>query len=68
MFNIVCAFVKMKEEMLEALKTLDPESIDTAGVIAEALAAVTSDVEEVSASLQVNILVTSFCSILIGYR
>ena len=62
MFNIVCVFVKMKEKLLEALTNLDPESIDTAGVITEALTAVTSDVEEVSTSLQVNMLVTPFCS------
>ena len=67
MFNIVCVFVKMKEELLEALTNLDPESIDTAGVITEALSAVTSNVEEVSTALQVNILVTPFCSKLTEY-
>lgn len=64
----MCVFEKMKKELVEALTNLDPESIDTAGVITEALTAVTSNVEEVSTALQVNILVTPFCSKLTEYR
>lgn len=64
----MCVFEKMKKELVEALTNLDPESIDTAGVITEALTAVTSDVEEVSTALQVYILVTPFCSKLTEYR
>ena len=44
----------MKEKLLGALDSLEPESIDTLGVIIEAMATVTNDVEEVSTTAQVN--------------
>jgi len=44
----------MKEKLLGALDSLEPESLDTLGVIIEAMATVTNDVEEVSTTAQVN--------------
>lgn len=44
----------MKEQLLGALETLEPESIDTLGVMVESMATVANDVEEVSTTSQVN--------------
>ena len=44
----------MKEKLLGALDSLEPESLDTLGVIIEVMATVTNDVEEVSTTAQVN--------------
>ena len=44
----------MKENLLEALVQLDPESLDTLGVMLEAMTSLTDDVTELSSTAQVN--------------
>ena len=51
----------MKKQLLGALESLEPESIDTAGMLIEALATVTNNVEEVSTASQVNVCMIRRC-------
>ena len=54
MTNLFFNHSKMKEELLGALNQLEPESLDTLGVVLEAMSSVTNDVTELSSTAQVN--------------
>ena len=45
--------LQIKEDLLGVLKDLEPESIDTAGLLIAAMSAVTNNVEELSSEAQV---------------
>ncbi|XP_022800006.1 polycystin-1-like [Stylophora pistillata] len=47
---------QMKEELLGALNQLEPESLDTLGVVLEAMSSVTNDVTELSSTAQSTVL------------
>jgi len=51
--------LQMREDMLGALAEVEPESLETAGVLLEAMAVATGHVEELSPSSQVNMKVLS---------
>lgn len=45
--------LQIKEDLLGILEDLEPESIDTAGLLIEAMSSVTNNVEELSSEAQV---------------
>lgn len=49
----------MREDMLGALAAVEPASLETAGVLLEAMAVATDKVEELSPSSQVNMKLLS---------
>lgn len=45
--------LQIKEDLLGVLEDLEPESIDSAGLLIEAMSSVTNNVEELSSKAQV---------------
>ena len=45
--------LQIKEDLLGVLEDLEPESMDTAGLLIEAMSSLTSNVEELSSKAQV---------------